>query len=740
MESIWIDALEFDNFGGFKADTQFVREMGQGYLLADGSGKTVAPAETVFTVKESGMYRMYIRTKNWIVGYEPDPLTVSVDGNASPFQIAEMQIRGWYFDIGGDFYLEAGKHLLTVSDGTGWFGRFAAAVITNDFDFVPSPEIGMMMRQRSEIRGEKRNTKFEGDFDFAVVGGGAAGVVAAIAAARHGLKTVLINDRPVLGGNSSDEAGVSLDGAACKGYHETGIIYEIKCVREAEHLGWSEAYKRFIEKEKNITLYNNMLVDGAETENGVITTLFAIQTYNLTRHSFNVGIVADATGDGWVGYYSGAKYRIGREARFQHNESLAPKIADLNTMSGCVMKKVSGFPANICCYCAEENAETVEFHAPEWAFRLPAGDALGREPSTPEKGEWWLENRNDYDDLWEQEFVRDELIRIAVGYFDWLKNSWKECHRAAKLGLRAIGSFNAKRESRRLIGDYILSQNDYTEDKFFPDSVLYTGWNLDVHNIKGIFSGDEGAFTSNSDVPLTPVPFRCLYSKNISNLMMAGRCISTTHMGMGSTRVQLTTATMGQAVGTAAYFCKKYGLTPREIGEKHIMELQQTLIKEDQTILGICNNDSEDMARLAHITADSYEPGGEPQNVAGGFSRPYKNEPYAWISKPGLPQSITLDLGTPSLINQVRITVEMPLDRHYYGFQPAPKPTETVKDFTVEIYCNGEWKQTAEIKNNIQRLIVIGFDTVKAEKVRINILKTHGSNRAIIPEIRIYNC
>lgn len=740
MENIWIDALEFDNFGGFKADTQFLREMGQGYLLADGAGKPVAPAETVFTVKETGMYRVHVRTKNWMVGYEPDPLTVSVDGKASPRRIAEMQIRGWYFDIGGDFYLEAGKHTLTVSDNTGWFGRFAAAVITNDYDFVPSSEIGMMMRQRSEIRGENQDVIYEGYFDHAVVGGGSAGVVAAIAAARHGLKTVLINDRPMLGGNSSDEAGVSLDGAACKGYHETGIIYEIKCVRENEHIGWTEAYERFIERESNITVYNNMLVDDTKTENCSVSTLYARHTLNLKRHSFNVGIVTDATGDGWVGYYSGAKYRIGREARFQNNESLAPEVADLNTMSGCIMKKVSGFPANICCYCAEKKDETVEFHAPEWAFKLPEGDALGREPVSPEKGEWWLENRNDYDDLWEQEFVRDELIRIAVGYFDWLKNSWKERSSAAKLDLLAIGSFNAKRESRRLIGDYILSQNDYTEDKFFPDSVLYTGWNLDVHNIKGIFSGKEGAFTSNKDVPLTPVPFRCLYSKNISNLMMVGRCISTTHMGMGSTRVQLTTATMGQAVGTAAYLCKKYGLTPREIGKKHITELQQILIKEDQTIPGVYNNDSEDIARGARVTADSYEIGGEPQNVVRGPSRPYKNEPYAWISKAGLPQSITLDLGVKKPINQVRITAEMPLDRHYYGFQPAPKPTEAIKDFTVEVYCNGNWKQVAEIKNNIQRLTVIDFDTVNAEKIRINVLKTHGTDKAIISEIRIYNC
>ena len=243
MQTIWIDALEFDDYGGFIKDTQFVAEMGQGYLMADGAGTPVEPATVKFTVAEDGYYRFFIRTKNWCAGYDPDGLQLAVDGRLSPHVSGVMQIQHWYFEVAADFELTAGEHELRVYDTTGWCGRFADVVITNDYDFTPSPELKRMKRQRAQIKGIRTEPVSHGAYDLVVAGSGAAAVVAAIAAARCGLKVALLSARPVLGGNGSDESKVSLDGASCQGFHETGIIYEIKCYTIARQKTWSEAFR-----------------------------------------------------------------------------------------------------------------------------------------------------------------------------------------------------------------------------------------------------------------------------------------------------------------------------------------------------------------------------------------------------------------------------------------------------------------------------------------------------------------
>lgn len=738
MERIWIDAMEFDSCGGFRRETQFVREMGQGYLMADSVDGPAAPAAVKFTVKEGGRYRVFLRTKNWCVGYDPDGLIVDVDGEKSTHAAGMMQITGWYFEAGGDFDLSAGEHMLSVFDTTGWFGRFAAVVITNDFDFYPSPEKSRWMAQRAAMKGLKRAVADHGHFDLAIVGGGVPAVTAAVTAARHGLKVALIHDRPVLGGNGSDEGNVALEGAAHRGYHETGVIYEIKNVRYEEKLSWSEAFDRFVKEEPNISLFSNLLVDDCQCENNRIRSVHAVSTMDLTEHRFSADQFVDDTGDGWLGYYAGAVYHIGREAEWEYQEDFAPKAADGNTMSGCNIGDHPDFHDTICSYGAEFVEEDVEFTPPDWAMRLPEGAEMNRRPRRIIMGEWWLENRNDYDDLWEQEYTRDALIRVAAGFFDWLKNSWSERERVKKLKLKTLGTFNAKRETRRLIGDYVITQNDYRTGPYFEDAVFYSGWNIDVHHIKGIFSGREGAFTCDEKIAVTPMPFRSLYSRNIRNLMMAGRCISTTHIGMGPTRVMLTGACMGQAVATAAWLCKKYGLDPREVGKQHMDELQQTLLKDGHSIPGCRNHDPEDLALTAVITADSWEENGEPQNVINGINRAEDGAAYAWISKEGLPQGLTLTLQEPEMIRQVRVTLDMPFARYAMGYQEMPAKDETLADFTVEICENGVWKCVGSVKNNIQRLAVVDFAPAKASAVRINALRATGMDRAIIPEVRIY--
>lgn len=738
MERIWIDAMEFDDCGGFRKETQFVREMGQGYLMADSVDGPVTPATVKFMVKEGGRYRVFVRTKNWCVGYDPDGLIVDVDGERSKHSVGMMQIQGWYFEAGGDFDLKAGAHTLRVFDTTGWFGRFAAVVITNDFDFYPSPEKSRWMAQRAAMKGLKKTVKDHGHYDLAIVGGGVPAVTAAVTAARHGLKVALIHDRPVLGGNGSDEGNVALEGAAHRGYHETGVIYEIKNIRYEKKLSWSEAFDRFVKAEPNISLFSNLLVDDCQCENNRILSVHAVDTMDLTEHTFGADQFVDDTGDGWLGYYAGAVYHIGREANWEYQEDFAPEAADGNTMSGCNIGDHPDFHDTICSYGAEFVEEDVEFTPPAWAIRLPQGEEMNRRPRRIIMGEWWLENRNDYDDLWEQEYTRDALIRVSAGFFDWMKNSWPERERVKKLKLKTLGTFNAKRETRRLIGDYVITQNDYRTRPDFEDAVFYSGWNIDVHHIKGIFSGKEGAFTCDEKIAVTPMPFRSLYSRNIENLMMVGRCISTTHIGMGPTRVMLTGACMGQAVATAALLCKKYGLDPREVGKQHMDELQQTLLKDGHSIPGCFNHDPGDLALTAAVTADSWEENGEPQNVINGINRAADGANYAWISKEALPQSLTLTLKQPQEIRQVRVTLDMPFARYTMGYQEMPVKEETLADFTVEICVDGIWKCVGRVENNIQRLVAVDFAPEAASAVRINALRATGIDRAIIPEVRIY--
>ena len=737
MEKIWIDATEFEDYGGFILETQFVREMGQAYLMANGVGQAVAPATVTFHTAEEGYYRVYIRTKNWLPDYNPDSIVIEIDGLRSKHVCGEAHVRDWYFEIGGDFALKRGTHTLKIYDTKGWFARFACVVITNDYDFTPSKEIRMLKKQRAKIKKLETKTESMGYYDLIVVGGGVGGVVTAITAARYGLKTALINDRPKLGGNASDEANVTLEGSAHRGYHETGIVFELKTYRHNHSATWSETFEKFTSQEKNLDVFQNMLLLDAATDHNRITDIFTVDTLDLREYQFSSSLYVDATGDGWLGYYAGAQYRIGREARFQHNETLAPEIADGSTMSGCATATGSR-NETVCSYLAEKTDEPIEFKAPAWSFQLPVGVELARTPSKIECGEWWLEMPNDYDDLFESEFVRDSMFRMSLGYFDWLKNSWTEREKAATYQLKKLGTYNAKRESRRLIGDYILTENDYVEEKTFPDTVGYCGWKIDVHHPDGIFSGKKGAFTSNKKIPISPIPFGALYSKNIENLMMAGRCISVTHLGLGPVRVQLTIGTMGQAVATAAYLCKMRNTTPRGIRDRHIDELQQLLLKDGMTVPGVKHHDSADLALQASVSATSHATNGDPKNVTNGKMWANDGEDYAWISEGDLPQSITLTFDKPNTIHQARITFDIPFSEYRYGYMEQPVTKHMVTDFSLSVFTENRWQELRRVSNNRNRLVVLDIEPTVADAIKITVQKTLCSTEAIITEIRIY--
>lgn len=423
------------------------------------------------------------------------------------------------------------------------------------------------------------------EYDFVVVGGGVAGTVAAIAAARLGVKTALVQNRPVLGGPSGSECCQNSDGAFItgapeyvnRGAMETGILEEMR--REAYYRSangwqqhWSLVMREWAEREVNLTLLMNTEVHEVETEKHRIASLKARTLGSETEYVLKAPLFADCSGDSFVGFSAGAEYRMGREAQSEFGESLAPEKADKKTMGSSIAFR------------AVDMGRPVPFKAPEWAYKIHSDEDLPyRLHNNPKQGYWWLEYGGELDTIHDNEAIYQKLLSILFGMWDHVKNGGD--HGAANYAINWISAIPAKRESRRLTGDYILTQNDIMNHPDFPDAVAYGGWPIDIHPPEGVFGKGHPGTTPPFIFPgVYSIPFRCLYSRNIENLLMAGRNISVTHVALGSTRVMATCALCGQAAGSAAALCMKYGCTPRELCGNRMRELQEVLYRHDQVL------------------------------------------------------------------------------------------------------------------------------------------------------------
>lgn len=615
---IWIDAIEFEHKGGWQEDTQFVHLMGSGYLIAANKpGVPVEDATVTVDVPETDTYRIWVRDRNWLRSHNPGKFHLIVNGENNGVVLGKQPSDAWVWEIAGDYTLKKGKNTVALHDLTGYFGRCSSILITNDYDYVPPREMERFHRDRAAFRGEKYEVQDGGSYDVIVVGGGPGGVPAAIASAREGAKVLLIQNRPMLGGNSSVESGITLDGAEVGHINarETGIAEEIRRLRDRDPAfrgDWTRAMETLTAAEKNLTVIYNHHVCAAEMDSvSVIKSVTALNIRTLQKTKYSAKFFVDCTGDAWLGYYAGASYRFGREAQHQYGESMAPKNADTLTMSGCL--KSSGIPVLV------KSDEPVAYQAPAWVPTLPTEDReFGRRIyGDGSKLSWWLEIPNEYDDMWDGEESRDALLLVMLGYYDHIKNYWSQKERARNLKFNFLGVFNARRESRRLIGDYVLTQDDCLSGRQFDDAVSYSGWHMDIHHPGGIYSGAVGPMHIARHVPLPTIPYRCLYSKNIDNLFMAGRNVSVSHVALGTVRVQNTIATLGQAVGTAAAMCLQLDETPRGIYQNHMKELQQTLIRHDQFIPGLKNEDTEDPCLTAKATASSTKIDEIFQNMQG---------------------------------------------------------------------------------------------------------------------------
>lgn len=613
-QAIWIDAAEFTDYGGWKLDTQFIDTVGQAYLLAcDRPGTPVQSAKTNFQIKQAGMYRVWVRCKNWYYPYQPGLFQLAIDDEAFAKDLGNQPSHEWTWQLVGDRHFSTGTHRLEAKDLTGYFGRFAAIYITSDFDFVPQRSLESFLKLREISRGIEtlRNTM---NFDVVVVGGGPGGVPAALAAARNGQSTLLITNRPVLGGNGSEEIGVFFNGAGARHpeAREGGIMEEILRTKGYRNCTWSAAMAELCAAEKHLTVLLNWHVLSAQTQNQKITHIEAKHCTKAEYLLISGKYFIDASGDGVLIASSGAKYRQGREAYWQHQEAFAPEQPDQMTMSGCV------FRAKF-----TETSAPVKYDPPEWIQRLPEGKDIGRniEHIGPT---WWNEADNQLNDVDDAELARDELFRVMLAYFDYLKNLWEEKERAANYAFTYMPHLLAKRESRRMVGTYILTQNDCQSGKTFPDVIGYSGWPIDLHHPRGIYSGIEGPYAQNAHVPIVQIPYGCIISANIENLFASGRNISVSHVALGTSRLQSTIANLAQAVGTAAALCTRLNLSPRDLGEQQIHVLQQQLLREDIWLPGIKYEDPTDLATHADITASSYSTNEELLLVPG--------TPSAWLA------------------------------------------------------------------------------------------------------------
>ena len=899
QDVIWLEAEAFDKTGGWSNDSQHVDVMGSPYLLATGLGKPVGDAVTTAKVPAGGTYRLWVRCRDWLVSDHPGRFQVTVSGKASAVTFGRSETDKWQWVAGGTFKLSAGDVEVRLRDLTGWWGRCDAVVLAAG-DFTPAADLKALAIQRHKHFGVSSRIEPVGRFDVVVVGGGPAGIGAALAAARNGCAVAFIQDRPVLGGNSSSEIEVppmGYIGSPPDRVNVTGIAEEVFPIQGWSSFADSKKIERIVRAEKNISLYLNTRATGVTmAEKDTIETVIALDVRRGKRMSFAAPRFIDCTGHGWLGFYAGAKYRQGQEARSEFGESLAPVKAGKRTMGNSLYKAVfrnarPGAPplplapapgkttkysdkANVTVtgdwkhstfqggdYLTDDNAgkgtktvafalpvakagrykvflgylafgnraravpvtvdhaggkkaltvnqtrndagwtllgtfaldpkspgrvtvsnaktegyvivdsvrllaagmkdapavpkpktpaDGIPFDCPSWAYswkrssdfeppgshrrirtpvRPPNFDVpsrgKGRNPGNNPDGaithSWWIEYGGMLNTVDDAEKIRDELFRITLGMWNYAKNyNPKTVARNKYRELVWLNYVPGVRESRRLVGDYIMTQHDFDKQIVHDDTVAFTDWGIDVHHPEGYWvAGNDCIHVYHGR--RVSIPYRTLYSKNIANLFMAGRCHSATHIALGGTRVMRPMCATGQAAGTAAAIARRHRATPREIYQDHVRELQQTLLRDGCYLLGVKNADPGDLALTAEVTASSSAAGLPPAKTIDGWNRVVGKDRSAWSPAPNAdsPPWIAFKLKKPVAVNEVHVTAE-----------------KTNADFRVEAMVGGAWKTVARSAANRRRRIVLRFDAVTTAQVRI--VADPAPKSLALCEVRIY--
>lgn len=590
------------------------------------------------------------------------------------------------------------------------------------------------------------NRKKTVTYDVAVIGGGMAGISAAVSAARNGAKTVLIQDRSVLGGNASSEMRVTVNGVqGLQNKHiverETGIIEEILIENwhynpQESYPVWDHVLYNYVKRQPNLTLMLNTQAIEAKMAGPVIQSAVCWQGTTETEYIINAQQFIDCSGDGLLAATAGAEYRTGREGKAEFDECFAPDQPDGWTMGECIMM------------ITKDLGRPVPFYPPEYAIPFNAAKAFKdkhRRIKQVQEGFWWIEIGCPYDNIADREKTRDSLMAHFYGVWDHVKNSG-DFPEAANLALDWIGAIPGKRESRRFMGDHLLTQKEICAYKQFPDAIGYGGWSLDEHCIGGIENLDDPASHFHDRFKeMYQVPFRSLYSKNISNLLFAGRNASVTHMALSSTRIIATCCMMGQAAGTGAALCIKKGINARQLANQHMDELQEQLLRDDSYIPNRPANDPNDLARNAGLIVGSSTISGDAKLLLDGISRDEIGIPHHWEAN-GKNAELLIEWEAPIAISRVELKCDTNLQRKINMHKDPAKgpdqikavPPELIKAMTIEVRVSGQWKQVAAIDNNLTRLIRTQFPQERVTAVRLKLKETWGYPNAKLFEVRCY--
>lgn len=568
---VMVETESFDDPGGWVIDQQSFAVIQSSYLMAHGMGRPVKDATTTVRFEQTGKYHLWVRTKDWApfpIG--PGKFEVLVNGKRMGGIFGQSGSAEWKWYYGGEVNIGKTETEIRLKDQSGFNGRCDALLFTTSNAEPPQDATSMANLRRTllDLDGTREEA---GHFDLVVVGGGVAGTCAAVVAARLGLKVALIQDRPVLGGNNSSEVRVHLMGDIDKNHHpKLGRV-----VRELDNgdpgngnpsgkLYGDQRKMDIINYEKNISLYLNTHVYKVDMTGGKISAVIGRNIKTNKEVRFTGTFFSDCTGDGTVGFLAGAEFRMGRESQAETGESMASEKADDFTLG----------TSNLWASLPVDSATSF----PETPWALPFSDEYHIDEA---QSDWqWETGFGNMNTITQAEQIRDHNLRAVFGNWSYLKNNKPEKYSNRELAW--VAYIGGKRESRRLMGDHILTQMDIQDGTMYPDATVTATWTIDLHfpqKKNSLYFPGEEFFASTEHIRVAPytIPYRCLYSRNISNLFMAGRNISTTHVAFGSTRVMRTCGMMGEVVGMAAHVAKENETDPRGVYEKHLDELLEKI-------------------------------------------------------------------------------------------------------------------------------------------------------------------
>ncbi len=744
--TVFLEVEGFNDLGGWFLDTQFMDQLGSPVLLAHGFGEPVADARTKVIFPKKGSYRIWVRTRNWVAPwtteYAPGKFQVGINGKLNPTIFGTMG-NPWSWQEGEKVIIEKDNQEVTVSlhDLTGFDGRVDAICFSADTDFTPPNNVRL-----AELRRQAQNIPdvipkaSEKPFDFVVVGGGIAGVCTAITAARLGLEVALIQDRPVLGGNSSTEIRVHLGGKINQEpYPNLGNLTWLMGPesggngREAAHYKDGQRLELVL-AEKTLHLFLNTHVNqSACKRTGPFYQLVSVTGVNIATGLpllFEGKLFADCTGDGNLGILAGADWRMGRESRAETGETMAPEKGDKMTMGASIQWNTIN------------TGKETTFPDLPWAIQFS--------PETIKPmihGDWDWETGMNRDQINDIEWIRDNGLRAAYGHWSYMKNKmdgpWKEKVKNLKFGW--VSAIAGKRESRRLLGDVILQQQHLLEPIILEDASATTTWGIDLHypepnNLKHFPGQEFRSIAPTTRINPYPIPYRCFYSRNINNMFMAGRHISVTHVALGTTRVMRTQGMMGEVVGMAAYLCKKHDCLPREVYASYFPELQDLMKKGIAPLppyMVLFNqpewtkNPGKNLARSANVEVSSVLEKYEARYINDGLCNINSNV-ERWVSQ----RQVDNDFIPPWVLFTFDHPVEINAFRIFSGVQGGLDP---IRNFVLQYEKNGIFIDIPETKveSNQSKAISMKFPPIKAKQFRLYITETPG-NIARLWEVEFY--